>query len=105
MTSAALTHLLQVLNLTVLFLYSCSGVTLRVCATAVSRKAGTLRAYATAVSNRVINPLYAELNPMCHLLALLVDHHILHVSRIRVKLCVWTRTVSSRAIFCPLEGG
>jgi len=27
----------------------------------------------------------AELNPICHLLALLGAHHILHVSRIRVK--------------------
>ena len=32
-----------------------------------------------------INPLNAELNPICHLLALLRAHHILHVSRIRVK--------------------
>jgi len=32
-----------------------------------------------------INPLNAELNPICHLLALLGDHHILYVSRIRVK--------------------
>ena len=32
-----------------------------------------------------INPLNAELNPICHLLALLWAHHILHVSRIRVK--------------------
>jgi transposase len=32
-----------------------------------------------------INPLKAELNPICHLLALLGAHHILHVSRIRVK--------------------
>jgi hypothetical protein len=31
-----------------------------------------------------INPLNAKLNLICHLLALL-DHHILHVSRIRVK--------------------
>ena len=31
-----------------------------------------------------VNPLNAELNPICHLLALLV-HHFLHVSRIRVK--------------------
>jgi len=31
------------------------------------------------------NPLNAELNPTCHLLALLGTHHILHVSRIRVK--------------------
>jgi hypothetical protein len=33
----------------------------------------------------VLNPLNAELNPFCHLLALLGAHHILHVSRIRVK--------------------
>jgi hypothetical protein len=32
-----------------------------------------------------INPLNANLNPICHLLALLGAHHILHVSRIRVK--------------------
>jgi len=32
-----------------------------------------------------VNPLNAELNPICHLLALLGAHHILHVSRIRVK--------------------
>jgi hypothetical protein len=32
-----------------------------------------------------INNLNAELNPTCHLLALLGAHHILHVSRIRVK--------------------
>ena len=31
------------------------------------------------------NPLNAELNPICHLLALLGAHPILHVSRIRVK--------------------
>jgi hypothetical protein len=32
------------------------------------------------------NPLNAELNPICHLLALLGAHHILHVSRIRVNI-------------------
>jgi len=31
------------------------------------------------------NPLNAELNPICHLLALLVAHLILHFSRIKVK--------------------
>ena len=31
------------------------------------------------------NPLNTELNPICHLLVLLGAHHILHVSRIRVK--------------------
>jgi len=35
--------------------------------------------------DKTINPLNAELNPICHLLALLGAHHILHVSRIRVN--------------------
>jgi len=34
----------------------------------------------------VLNPLNTELNPICHLLALLGAHHILHISRIRVKV-------------------
>ena len=33
-----------------------------------------------------INPLNAELNPICHLLALLRAHHILLISRVRVKV-------------------
>ena len=33
----------------------------------------------------IFNPLNAELNPICHFLALLGVHHFLHVSRIRVK--------------------
>jgi hypothetical protein len=37
------------------------------------------------------NPLNAELNPICCLLALLGARHFLHVSRIRVY----------RRIFCP----
>jgi len=32
-----------------------------------------------------INPLNAKKNPICHLLSLFGAHHILHVSRIRVK--------------------
>ena len=39
---------------------------------------------AEQVELRKFNPLNAELNPICYLLALLV-HHFLHVSRIRVK--------------------
>ena len=35
----------------------------------------------------VLNPLNTELNPICHLLALLEAHHILHISRIRIN-CV-----------------
>ena len=34
---------------------------------------------------RFLNPLNAELNPIRHLLALVVARHIVHVSRIRVK--------------------
>jgi hypothetical protein len=33
-----------------------------------------------------LNPLNAELNPICYLLALLGAHPILHVSRIRVNV-------------------
>jgi hypothetical protein len=36
-------------------------------------------------SARLFNPVNAESNPICHLLTLLGAHHILHVSRIRVK--------------------
>jgi len=40
--------------------------------------------YAPAI-NLTINPLNAELNPICHLLAILGTHHIFHFSRVRVK--------------------
>jgi hypothetical protein len=33
-----------------------------------------------------LNPLNAELNAICHLLVLVGDHHILHVSRVKVKI-------------------
>ena len=33
-----------------------------------------------------INPLHAELNPICHPLALLGAHHIFHVSGLRINL-------------------
>jgi len=39
-----------------------------------------------SLNGSLFNPLNAELNPICHLLAFLGAHHILHVSRIRVKL-------------------
>ena len=42
--------------------------------------------YFLSISSKMaFNPLNAELNPICHLLTLLGTHHILHVSRIRVK--------------------
>ena len=42
----------------------------------------------------VINPLNPELNPICYLLAVLGAHHLLHVSRIRVKLLTLRRLMS-----------
>ena len=37
---------------------------------------------------KYLNPLKAELNPICHLLILVAAHHILYFSRIRVKSVV-----------------
>jgi hypothetical protein len=45
-----------------------------------------------------INPLNAELNPICHLLVLLGAHHILHISRIRVKKTGWEGVAQVRLI-------
>jgi hypothetical protein len=39
----------------------------------------------TARNMHNINPLKTQLNPICHMVALLGAHHILHVSRIRVN--------------------
>ena len=45
-------------------------------------------------ANILFNPLNAELNPICYLLALLGAHHFLHGSRIRVKLLTFRRLMS-----------
>ena len=37
----------------------------------------------------IFNPLNAELNPTCYLLALLGAHHYLQISRIRVKYLIY----------------
>jgi len=44
----------------------------------------------------ILNPLNAELNPICHLLALLGAHHIFHVSGLRVKYLDYCSSVSVR---------
>ena len=43
------------------------------------------------------NPLNAELNPICHLLALLGAHRIHHISRVRVKISSAERACASYA--------
>jgi len=65
----------------------------------------TADAHTSAASSRLnwrpcrFKPLNAELYLICHLLALLGAHHILHVSRIRVK---WTRSFrrKTKSGFC-----
>ena len=54
----------------------------------VSHSHGRLRARSIAEPSflRSINPLNAEFNPIRHLLALVGARHIVHVSRIRVKM-------------------
>ena len=42
-----------------------------------------------------IYPLNDELNPMCHLQALLGAHHILHVFRIMVKFRLFSKSQKS----------
>ena len=49
-----------------------------------------------------INPLNAELNPICHLLALLGAHLIFHVSRIRVNV-VRTHALKARVVAEGIE--
>ena len=61
--------------------------------------------------SRIINPLNAELIPVCYLLALLGAHHFLHVSRIRVKLLTirllmsYIYDISNLRVNSALNGG
>jgi hypothetical protein len=42
--------------------------------------------YSLANFSTFLNPLNAEINPICHFMALLGAHPILHISRIRVNI-------------------
>ena len=50
-----------------------------------------------------INPLNAELNPICHLRALLGAHHILHISRIRVNVPLLLATLVGKFTLLELS--
>ena len=52
------------------------------------------KTYVTDYINIYINPLNPELNPTCYLLELLLAHHFLHVSRIRVRLLTFRLLMS-----------
>jgi hypothetical protein len=58
----------------------------------------------TMSTYRSPNPLNAELNPISHLLALLGTHHILHVSRIRVKNATACHLVLKHFAFYEIRG-
>ena len=49
----------------------------------IIRRINCINTYTRCIDT--VNPLNAELNPICCLLALLGAHHFLHVGRIRVK--------------------
>jgi hypothetical protein len=48
--------------------------------------------------SRCINPLNAELKPICHLLALLGAHHILHISGLRVNCLHHTNSADCQGV-------
>ena len=71
------------------------------CRTApLTSKRCILRIYSTNIGTEYFNPLNAELNPICHLLALLGAHHILHLSRIRVKHALYSPFSSLQNAVC-----
>jgi len=51
-------------------------------------KVGNVLKQGACLGPNLFNPLNAELNPICHLLALLGAHHILCISRIRVNIAL-----------------
>jgi hypothetical protein len=51
--------------------------------------------YELSTVNILLNPLHAELNPICHLLALLGGATIVVVSRLRVNVIAYTAVSAS----------
>jgi hypothetical protein len=60
-----------------------------------NKRYGVISRKTLTVTTHSFNPLNAELNPICHLLALLGANHILHFSRIRVNLASMCRWVNA----------
>ena len=60
----------------------------------VIRREDEVNCFAHKAACDLINPLNAELNPICYLLALLGAHSFLHVSRIRVKSLTFRLLIS-----------
>jgi len=63
-----------------------------------------VRGLVIKVTHHLVNPLNAELNPICHLQALLGAHHTLHISRIRVKVYVVGASIDVQySQFCSVD--
>ena len=60
-------------------------------------------AYTAVCWGHWVNPLKPKLNPICYLLALLGAHHLLHVSRIRVKSLTLRLLMSYIYIYIYME--
>ena len=76
----------------------CMETRIRICVGRLPLKCDGTRAETrfrlSAKRTSLFNPLNPELNPICYLLALLGNHHFLHVSRIRVKSLTLRRLMS-----------
>ena len=73
-------------------------VALLACQTHLRKEATATERYRVYIN--ILNPLNAELNPIRHLLALVGDRHIVHVSRIRVKSHPPFASIGRRPPYC-----
>jgi hypothetical protein len=69
----------------IVYIFGMLGRHVQAVAAVPSKTGDVFYEYGSITFMKTFNPLNAELNSMCHLLALLGVHHFLHVSRIRVK--------------------
>jgi len=66
---------------------------LLLCSFKLQNEDGFMKAETCCCYVRLINPLHAELNTICHLLVLLGAHHIIHVSGLRLNYIVCNEVV------------
>ena len=64
------------------------------------RMLGAILLLSLGTNGMLLNPLNTELNPICHLPALVGAHHILHVSRVMVNYAPWQLCLLTVALIC-----
>ena len=102
--SAPLYILCNVCNVRYISVFKGVGTSLQNSATDDKRKSEMAKREGKALHFIEFNLLNSELNPICHLLGLLAAHHILHVSRIWVKVCHTEQQVILRQKVNRLHG-